>query len=517
MTVSSTSNRKSYAGDGVTASFATSPVIFFNSSELVVYDVVTATGVVTATLTENTNYTVTGGSGVTGTVNLAAGSSPYGAPAAGHTLLIVRTLPLTQLSDLVNNDNSDAEVVEDAFDKLTLIVQQEDTRIGRSIGIPDSDVAGTTTTLPVAGSRASQYLFFGTDGSVGVTPGAGTAVPISAFAAAVVDDADADSFVQTLVAAISAETAPATNDVVLLGDTSEGKGNKMTLANLWTVINSFTTDNLPIGSTDFVTSYDTSASSAKKILIDELPMPRMSISGLTYANNATDSIDVTAGSCRDATDATNMRRTATITKNVTTAWAVGSVAGGLDTGAVGNNDYYIWLIKRSDTGVVDALFSLSSTAPTMPTNYDYKRLIGWFKRVGGSNVAFHTYETEAGGVEHTWDSPTLDINLTNTLTTARRTDAVKVPLNFSTIAHLNVIITDAATTNTWIYCPDQTDLAPSATVAPLANVFQGAGAATNVQLRVRTSAAGLIAARATTATVDQYSAATMGFTWARRN
>lgn len=245
------------------------------------------------------------------------------------------------------------------------------------------------------------------------------------------------------------------------------------------------------------------------------------ISGLTYANNATDSIDISAGCAVDSTNAALMTLASTLTKNVTATWAVGSVQGGLDTGAVGNSDYYIWLIQRTDTNVVDALFSLSSTAPTMPTNYSLKRLIGWFKRVGGSNVAFHTYEIEGGGLELAWDVPTLDINLANTLTTTRRTDAVKVPLNISTIAHLNVCIGDASALATaWIYCPDQTDAAPSVTAAPLATMrLNQAVSEVNVvaNLHIRTSATGTIAARADLATVDLYAASTMGLTLGRRN
>jgi hypothetical protein len=234
------------------------------------------------------------------------------------------------------------------------------------------------------------------------------------------------------------------------------------------------------------------------------------------AGDATNSTDIAAGGCMDSTGVYWMDGTA-ITKAVNTAWAVGTNQGGLDTGAVGNSDYYIWRIARSDTGVVDALYSLSSTAPTMPANYDYKRLIGWIKRLAGANVAYHTYATGGGSVELIWDSPTLDIDLSNTLTTARRTDAVKVPLNFSTTAHLNVRMSDAsAVFAAWVYCPDQTDLAPSGTAAPLANTFDSTSAGgTFSQQRVRTSSAGLIAARATLATVDSYRVSTMGFTWGR--
>ncbi len=246
------------------------------------------------------------------------------------------------------------------------------------------------------------------------------------------------------------------------------------------------------------------------------------IYGLTYANNAgdvTNDLDIFAGGCMDDTNAYFLAISG-LTKRSDANWVVGHNQGGLDTGAVGNNDYYIWAIARSDSGVTDYLFSLSSTAPTMPTNYNYKRLIGWFKRAGGLIVLFHTYEIEGGGLDFAWDAPTLDIDLAATLTTARRTDAVKVPLNVSVRAYLNVAVDDAsAATVYWIYCPDQTDQAPSATAAPLGTGRVHVAGAVDVRgpIIVRTSATGLIAARTTVATADQYRVSTLGFSWGRRN
>lgn len=250
-------------------------------------------------------------------------------------------------------------------------------------------------------------------------------------------------------------------------------------------------------------------------------IPRSSIQGLTYANNvadATNDIDIAVGSAMDGTNARMLVLSAAITKKLDVVWAVGTNQGGLDTGAIADTDYYIWLIERSDTGVVDVLFSTSSTAPTMPANYNYKRLIGWFKRVSAAIVLFHTYELEGGGIELAWDSPTLDVNLSNTLTTSRRTDAVKVPLTFSVIAKLNIVTADSgATFGTWINCPDHTDLAPSASVAPLANAIEATTALGDLrEIWVRTSAAGTIAARAGIATVDTYLVVTVGFRWSRR-
>jgi len=115
--------------------------------------------------------------------------------------------------------------------------------------------------------------------------------------------------------------------------------------------------------------------------------------GLTLSNNASDStndIDITTGAA--ATDTSPyylMQLTGALTKRLDAAWAVGSGNGGLDTGSIANTSYHIWLIQRSDTGVVDALFSASATAPTMPTNYDRKRRIGSIIRASGAIVGFY--------------------------------------------------------------------------------------------------------------------------------
>lgn len=245
--------------------------------------------------------------------------------------------------------------------------------------------------------------------------------------------------------------------------------------------------------------------------------------GLTYdvGTDATNDININVGGAMDATGAYWMTLSTALGKQSDVTWAVGGTtgtpAGWLDTGAVGNSDYYVWLIARSDTGVVDSLCSLSSTAPTMPTNYDFKALVGWFKRVGGTIVAFTTLETEGGGLEFRWTAPTLDINQANALTTSRRTDALKVPLNLMTKAHIRATVFDASTGfNAIIQDPAETDVAPSGTAAPLTTFNAPANQRMMDDLWINTSAAGLVAARADLATVDLYAAVTLGFRWSRR-
>lgn len=249
---------------------------------------------------------------------------------------------------------------------------------------------------------------------------------------------------------------------------------------------------------------------------------RGDISGLILSNNGTDAlndIDISAGQAADSTNAVTMDLTSGITKRLDASWAVGTNQGGLDTGAEAISTWYhVWLIRRSDTGVVDALFSTSASSPTMPTNYDQKRLIGSVYNDASSNItAFHSYETEGGGIEVLWDSPTLDVNLSNTLTTTARTDVVKVPTGYSVKAMLNINLVDASASSiVYLSCPDVVDLAPSASAAPLtsANGRPGESLATYLPA-IRTNTSAQIRARANI-TVDEYRLATIGWEWSRR-
>ncbi len=57
------------------------------------------------------------------------------------------------------------------------------------------------------------------------------------------------------------------------------------------------------------------------------------------------------------------------------------VANGLDTGSIANATwYFIWAISDGTTNA--SLASLSSTAPTMPSGYTYKKLLGAIRNIG---------------------------------------------------------------------------------------------------------------------------------------
>ena len=116
MTVSTEVDHNEYTGNGVTTSF---PYTFriFQKSDLVV-QVVDLNENITELILD-TDYIVTGAGGYNGgNVILSK------ALVNGYQISISRELPVTQDTDLRNQGKFFAEVHEDAFDKLTMLIQQ---------------------------------------------------------------------------------------------------------------------------------------------------------------------------------------------------------------------------------------------------------------------------------------------------------------------------------------------------------------------------------------------------------
>ena len=161
--------------------------------------------------------------------------------------------------------------------------------------------------------------------------------------------------------------------------------------------------------------------------------------GLICSNDtdAAHDIAISVGGVKDATNTVNITLAAILTKRIDAAWAVGDNNGGLDgtESSGGTPDastmYYIWLIKRSDTGVVDALYSESATGPTLPTNYDYKRLIGAVCTDASANIiAF----LQSGDYFRYMGDVIQDLNDNTITSTTFETATLSVPP--SSIAHV---------------------------------------------------------------------------------
>jgi len=166
MTVSSTTTKVSYSGNGSTTVFAYTFKIFAAAEITVIIRSSTGTETV-KTLT--TDYTLSN-IGVDGGGNVTFGS----APASGETVVLIRNTPNTQTLDLVENDPFLSSSFEDTLDKIThqLIEQQEE--IDRSIKVSRTNSITSSEFTTNASDRASKVLGFDSSGELSVTTELGT-------------------------------------------------------------------------------------------------------------------------------------------------------------------------------------------------------------------------------------------------------------------------------------------------------------------------------------------------------
>ena len=178
MTVSTTTNRASYSGNGSTAAFAYGFKIFADADLTVI---IRSSAGVETTKTLTTHYTVSGaGTDSGGNVTFTSGNIP----ASGETVVILRKLTLTQGTDYVANDPFPAESHEDALDRLTMITQQLNEAVGRSLKVSQTNVIATSEFTTSASDRANKLLSFDADGDLTVTEGKVDTVTASASAVA---------------------------------------------------------------------------------------------------------------------------------------------------------------------------------------------------------------------------------------------------------------------------------------------------------------------------------------------
>lgn len=158
MSVSGTGYSVSITGNGSTTNIAvTYPFQGTGStSELTVVERTISTGA-EVTKTYTTDYTVTGGSGSTGTV--IAGT----APADTVEWHVRRNTSTTQTTDYVTNDPFAADTLERDLDRLTMAGQERDGDISQSFKFPDTYTGGAAVTMPEP--VASAYLLFNSAGN----------------------------------------------------------------------------------------------------------------------------------------------------------------------------------------------------------------------------------------------------------------------------------------------------------------------------------------------------------------
>jgi hypothetical protein len=166
MTVSSSTNKVSYSGNGTLTTFAYSFKIFDQDDLTVILRAADGTE---TTQTITTHYTVTGVGSASG------GNVVFGtAPASGVTVVIIREQPLTQGLDLVPNDPFPAQSLEEALDKVVFMTQKHEEELSRAIKASRTNtLTGSEFTIS-ASDRANKIFAFDGSGNVSITQAIGT-------------------------------------------------------------------------------------------------------------------------------------------------------------------------------------------------------------------------------------------------------------------------------------------------------------------------------------------------------
>jgi len=175
--VQSENFRNVYTGNGVATTFAYGFKVE-NKAHLLVTRTVIATSVET-TLVVDVDYTVNG-VGSDNSANWTITHPISGSPMAStHRLTIVPNLPVTQLTDFENQGGFFADTHEDAVDKLTIIAQQHQEELDRSVKVTVGSTTNPATLIAdlqaaAAAAAASAVTAAAAAASIGVSNGFNT-------------------------------------------------------------------------------------------------------------------------------------------------------------------------------------------------------------------------------------------------------------------------------------------------------------------------------------------------------
>ncbi len=226
--------------------------------------------------------------------------------------------------------------------------------------------------------------------------------------------------------------------------------------------------------------------------------------GCTLSNNgsdATNDIDIAAGTCADYTGA-QVVTVAALTKQLDANWAAGTNQGMRYSGAaITNTTYHIYVAWKAD-GTQDIYADPSAVyatvlshlqAETGGSGYLYLRRIGSIVRTGGAIKGF----TQLGD-EFLWKAAAADISA-NPASSSAVSRTMTVPTGIQVVGIFNVMARgDAAASadgRAYISSLDQDDEAAAnrVNVGMSSNVVQAGDG--SVQLRVRTNTSGQVRSR----------------------
>ncbi len=434
--------------------------------------------------TLTTHFTLSGvGNANGGTVTFLT------APGTDVAVLLLRTQPLKQGSDYIPNESFPAERIESDLDKLSMQVQMLQEELGRCIKLEkkslhsDKDVDDLVAGKFLLVKAAAAGIQMGDLAAAGAITipvtvaegGTGATTPAAARDTLLADE-DARTNTVKVIATKKATTTGTPAAGIGIGDKWQAESADEDPADFGQI--EFAASDVGAGTEDtfmqvllrvagaaLVSCYRWAATGAFNgifthantaartytlpdkdgtfAMTNDVTVLRGHLGGLGITNNGTDidhDLEIAIGQAVDDTVTTLMVLASVLVKQIDNGFVVGTNQGGLDTGAVAASEtYHIFLIRRSDTGVVDVLFSLSPTAPTLPTNYDEQRRIGSRTTDASSNWI----PTDQNGDVVLLDVPDQGFNA-NDPGTAAVLRALAVPTDIKVFPLLTLLLEDTS-------------------------------------------------------------------------
>lgn len=181
----------------------------------------------------------------------------------------------------------------------------------------------------------------------------------------------------------------------------------------------------------FVNSIQT-ASELNKVISYQLIKNKISGLGIGYQDVVTPSVG--PGYAHDITNGKRIYTSIPISK---------TLALGIDTGSTAQPStfYYIWIAENT-SGTVRLFYSLSSTSPTLPSDYVYSSLVGVFRTNSVSQLIVDSWKRNGDEFDVTYATPAQDvttvaISSTRTLKTLTAPPSCKAKINFAAWCPLN--------------------------------------------------------------------------------
>jgi hypothetical protein len=138
---------------GVTQTTFAVPFEFFEDADVKVY----LNGELR---TQGAHYTISGGSGSTGTVTMSVTGV-----TGGSTVVLVRRIVIERTTDFQQGIDINRPALNEQLDVLTGLVADMNDRLDRSLHIEDFEVGATDLALPSIPNRANGVLIFDTEGN----------------------------------------------------------------------------------------------------------------------------------------------------------------------------------------------------------------------------------------------------------------------------------------------------------------------------------------------------------------